>query len=51
MTNKCLVYNNNLNLLSITSINKGWFLIRQNRAELLNKNPMVIKLVKRIIIE
>lgn len=46
--NYCFVLDSKGNKLSPTKENKAWYLIRKKRAELVNKYPVVIKLVKEI---
>lgn len=48
MTEYCFVLDKNGKKLSPTKANKGWYLIRKQRAELVSKYPMVIKLKKEI---
>lgn len=51
MTNNnqyCFVQDCNGKKLSPTKINKGWFIIRKQRAILISKYPMIIKLKKEI---
>ena len=48
MTNYCFVLDADNKPLSPTKEEKGWFMIRKDKAILINKYPMVIKL-KRII--
>ncbi|WP_445506848.1 RNA-guided endonuclease IscB [Niallia sp. 03190] len=48
MTSYCFVLDLNGQRLSPTKENKGWYLIRKNRAKLVNKFPMVIQLLKEI---
>ncbi len=51
MTSYCFVLDLNGQRLSPTKENKGWYLIRKNRAKLVNKFPMVIQLLKEIPLE
>lgn len=44
----CFVVDINNNPLSPTKINKGWYLIRKNRAIQIKKFPMTIKLLKEV---
>ena len=46
MTEYCFVLDSNNNTLSPTKINKAWYLIRKQKAKLISKYPMVIKLNK-----
>ncbi|MGP7816243.1 RRXRR domain-containing protein [Niallia sp. 01092] len=48
MTSYCFVLDVNDRALSPTKEKKGWYLIRKNRAKLVNKFPMVIQLLKEI---
>lgn len=48
MTAYCFVLDSNGQRLSPTSENKGWYLIRKERAKMINKFPMVIQLTKEI---
>jgi hypothetical protein len=48
MSNYCFVLDSTEKQLSPTSINKAWYLIRKNKACLINKYPMVIKLNREI---
>ena len=44
----CFVIDNEGKQLSPTKVNKAWFLIRKNRAVLVETFPMVIKLTKTV---
>ena len=46
MTEYCFVLDYNGNKLSPTNINKAWYLIRKDKAILISKFPMIIKLFK-----
>lgn len=48
MTEYCFVLDCNGKQLSPTKVNKGWYLIRKQRAILISKYPMVIQLKKEI---
>lgn len=48
MTEYCFVLDSNGKQLSPTKVNKGWYLIRKSRAELVSKYPMIIQLKKEI---
>jgi 5-methylcytosine-specific restriction endonuclease McrA len=48
MTEYCFVQDYNGKQLSPTKINKGWYLIRKQRAALVLKYPMVIRLKKEV---
>ena len=48
MTDFCFVVDINNKPLAPTKVNKGWFLIRKQRAELVSKYPMVIRLKKEV---
>ena len=48
MTEFCFVVDQKGNKLSPTKVRKAWFLIRKNRATLVNKFPMVIQLSKEV---
>jgi len=49
MTEYCFVLDRDSRKLSPTKVNKGWYLIRKQRAELVSKYPMVIRLKKEVI--
>jgi len=48
MTEYCFVLDKNDRKLSPTKINKGWYLIRKQKAGLVSKYPMVIRLKKEV---
>lgn len=48
MTEYCFVVDKNNKQLSPTKVNKGWYLIRKQKAELVSKYPMVIRIRKEI---
>lgn len=48
MTEYCFVLDSAGKQLSPTKVNKGWYLIRKQRAILISKYPMVIKIKKEI---
>jgi hypothetical protein len=48
MTEYCFVLDCNGRQLSPTTVNKGWYLIRKQRASLVSKYPMVIQLKKEV---
>ena len=48
MTEYCFVLDKGGRKLSPTKTNKGWYLIRKQRAELVSKYPMVIRLKKEV---
>ena len=48
MTEYCFVLDRGGRKLSPTKTNKGWYLIRKQRAELVSKYPMVIRLKKEV---
>lgn len=47
-TEYCFVIDKNNRPLAPTKANKGWYLIRKNRAKLKSKYPMVIQLEKKV---
>lgn len=48
MTEYCFVLDCNGKKLSPTKVNKGWYLIRKQKAILINKYPMIIQLKKEV---
>lgn len=47
----CFVVDKNNKPLAPTKVNKGWYLIRKGKAELKNKYPVVIRLLKEVKID
>ncbi len=48
MTEYCFVLDCKGRKLSPTKVNKGWYLIRKQRATLVSKYPMVIQIKKEV---
>lgn len=48
MVSYCFVLDGSGRKLSPTTENRGWYLIRKNKAKLINLFPMVIQLYKKI---
>ncbi|MDQ0247038.1 hypothetical protein J2S09_004679 [Bacillus fengqiuensis] len=51
MTEFCFVLDASGKRLSPTKVNKAWYLIRKNKAEQINKIPMVIQLYKTVEVD